>query len=29
MQLACDVMVFSKSFRPEHEPLFDAMRARG
>jgi len=29
MQLACDVVVFSKSFRPEHEPLVEAMRARG
>src|SRR5688572_30304824 len=29
MQVPCDVLVFSKSFRPEHESLLDAMRARG
>ena len=29
LQLPCDVLVFSKSFRPEHEPLVEAMRARG
>ena len=29
LQVACDVLVFSKSFRPEHEPLIQAVRARG
>ena len=29
MQSQWDVLVFSKSFRPEHEPLADAMRGRG
>jgi len=29
LQVPCDVLVFSKSFRPEHEPLIEAARARG
>src|SRR6187551_3407253 len=29
LQVPCDVLVFSKSFRAEHAPLVDAMRARG
>ena len=29
LQVPCDVLVFSKSFRAEHEPLVDAQRARG
>ena len=29
MQLPCDVLVFSKSFRPEHASLVEAQRARG
>lgn len=29
LDVPCDVLVFSKSFRPEHAPLVQAQRARG
>jgi SAM-dependent methyltransferase len=29
LQVPCDVLVFSKSFRAEHEPLVEAVRSRG